>query len=258
MSGLGGLGKRRLGGAGGASGGAAVQGTYKNLKVVNGATADTQVTVTADELVLKDANGNPYLASAVNVTATITGSGANGLDTGAEAASTWYNIWLIYNGTTVAALLSTSATAPTMPSGYTYKALVGAVYNNASSNFDTMRQIGNRVWINLSSVFTGLGAAAVDTYESRSISAFVPPIAKAVDLLIGAYGGTNSNAAAGNSSGLGAIMQVDTAASGTARDGFTAGPATGMVPMPTAQTVYWKSYGSTGAYNSMSVKGYTL
>ena len=64
---------------------------------------------------LQDSSGVPYRATAVNLTVDITVSGVNGLDTGSEAASTWYYIWVIYNGTTVAGLLSTSATAPTMP-----------------------------------------------------------------------------------------------------------------------------------------------
>ncbi|MDO8560676.1 MAG: hypothetical protein Q7R91_00485, partial [bacterium] len=40
-----------------------------------------------------------------NVTAAITASGAGGLDTGSEAASTWYEIYAIYNGTTKSVLL---------------------------------------------------------------------------------------------------------------------------------------------------------
>ena len=80
----------------------------------------------------------PYALTSVNVTADITASGANGLDTGSEASSTWYSVWVIYNpgsGTT-ASLLSANMTTPTMPSGYTHARRVGFVYNDASSNFD--------------------------------------------------------------------------------------------------------------------------
>lgn len=48
------------------------------------------------------------------VTIDATTTGANGLDTGALAVSTWYYFYLIYNGTTVSGLLSTSSSAPTM------------------------------------------------------------------------------------------------------------------------------------------------
>jgi hypothetical protein len=69
------------------------------------------------------------------LTADITASGANGLDTGAEAADTWYALFVIGTaGGTVAALLSTSATSPTLPAGYVYKRRIGWVRNNGSSN----------------------------------------------------------------------------------------------------------------------------
>ena len=92
-----------------------------------------QTTITINSIVLKSSD-RAYVANAVSLTNTITTSGVNGLDTGSEASSTWYNVWIIYNGTTVASLLSLSATAPTMPSGYTYKARVGAIWNDGSSN----------------------------------------------------------------------------------------------------------------------------
>ena len=71
------------------------------------------------------------------------------LDTGSEASSTWYHVWLIGNPTSGAVdfLASTSATSPTMPSGYTIKRRVGAVYNNGSSSIDTFEQVGDDfVW----------------------------------------------------------------------------------------------------------------
>jgi hypothetical protein len=87
-------------------------------------------------------------AGNIDVTATktldITTGGANGLDTGAEAASTWYAVWAIgkTDGTT-AGLLSVSFSAPTMPTGYTLKRLVGAVRNDASSNLIEFWTAGN-------------------------------------------------------------------------------------------------------------------
>lgn len=66
-------------------------------------------------------------------------NGANGLDTGAIAASTQYAIYLIgdsrnYNNT--AAVLSlTSNTAPTLPSGYDSYRLIGFWATDGSKNF---------------------------------------------------------------------------------------------------------------------------
>jgi hypothetical protein len=89
------------------------------------------IDVDADEIILHNVARESYRAISVNLTIDITASGANGLDTGAEATAEYY-VWVIYNPSTdtVAGLLSLSATAPTMPSGYTYKALVSACKND--------------------------------------------------------------------------------------------------------------------------------
>lgn len=98
--------------------------TYKNLKVTT--PADNQsVAITADKVLVVDTNDLSALLSTVSVTVDLDTAGTNGLDTGSIAANTGYFLYVIYNGSTVAGLASTSATAPTMPSGYTYKALVG-------------------------------------------------------------------------------------------------------------------------------------
>lgn len=115
-----------------------------NLAVKVNATNPTyQIDIDADNLQIEG-----YNFSSINLTVDITASGANGLDTGSEASSTWYSIWAIYNPTTstIAGLLSTSATSPTMPSGYTKKRRVGWVRNNASSNFLKFYQMGDWCW----------------------------------------------------------------------------------------------------------------
>jgi hypothetical protein len=55
------------------------------------------------------------------------------IDTGAEAASTWYSLWVYYVGSTVTAVLSTSATAPTGVTAAKY--FVGWFYNDSASAF---------------------------------------------------------------------------------------------------------------------------
>lgn len=117
--------------------------SHKNLIVTeNTGTPNSQIDIDADWVILEDSNSEIFKATTVNLTADIAASGANGLDIGSEAADTWYYLWVIYNGTTVASLISASSTAPTMPTGYTFKGLVGAVRNNASSNFLGMKQVG--------------------------------------------------------------------------------------------------------------------
>ena len=90
-------------------------------------------------------------------------------------------MWVIYNGTTVAGLLSTSASAPTLPSGYTYKARVGWVRTDGSSNLWRTIQYDNRAqWVS--------PAAGYQVMASGSSSAAWLAVAT------GAYAPTSSSA----------------------------------------------------------------
>lgn len=233
---------------------ASIVATTRNL-VAAYASAST-LTVNADEVVLKDSSSAVYLATSVSLTANIAASGANGLDTGAEASSTWYYVWIIYNGTTVAALLSTSSTAPTMPSGYTYKALVGAVRNDGSSNFIRFWQHDRRYSIATQNIFTA--QALTTSYASQSISAAVPAIARFVS---GTAGGTVSSsgftiAIAGDANGVGA-QYIGNATHSTALDSYVGAGSFSDIPLITAQTIYIKARG-TAAENRLDVSGFTF
>lgn len=110
----------------------------RNLLVVKSSVSE--VDVTADEVFLQNSIGLSLHIADLDLTGAdsidITVAGAGGLDTGSEASSTWYYIWAINNGSTTKGLLSLSGTAPTLPGGYTFKALVGRVFNDSGSNFD--------------------------------------------------------------------------------------------------------------------------
>ena len=151
----------------------AVMGQARGLIVQSdGATPNTRVRVSAEEIVLKSGNGIQFLAADVAVAADITMSGPGGLDAGAEAASTWYYLWLISNGTDVAAALSASASEINLMFGYDYRALLGAVYNDAGSNLVRFWQ-GNRGVRRVPVTIAGaVGANAIPTA--------VPPIARTV------------------------------------------------------------------------------
>ena len=120
-------------------------------------------------------DGSVVIEATADRSVDITASGAGGLDTGSEAASTWYFIYLIWNPTTEteAGLLSASATSPTLPSGYTKKRLVGAVYNDGSSNFRRFVQHGKYVTINAKSAFNN---AIGTTSVALDASSIMPPI----------------------------------------------------------------------------------
>lgn len=130
-------------------------------------------------------------------TATISSSGAGGLDTGSEAASTWYYVWAIYNpGTdTDAAMLSLSSTSPTMPSGYTKKRRVGAVRNDGSSNFlqyETVSGTGKQRRIRYEERINTLVAGTTVTFQDVSLAAAIPPTSRLVWAVISCYNEVNS------------------------------------------------------------------
>lgn len=71
------------------------------------------------------------------------GTGNGGMDTGSKPNDGTLHVWLISNGTLVDVLFSISATAPTLPSGYTTKRRIGAVLTDGSGNIRPFFQQGN-------------------------------------------------------------------------------------------------------------------
>lgn len=112
-----------------------VAGVFKNL--ASSATGTSaSVLVSADQIAVENPSNQLLTLRTVSLTIDSAASGANGLDTGTVAASTWYSVWVIYNPATAttAGLLSISATSPTLPSGYTYKARVGWIRTDGTAN----------------------------------------------------------------------------------------------------------------------------
>jgi hypothetical protein len=118
-------------------------GLFKNLAIK--VATNTTVAVAADAVAMTDGAGN-YRTAAIAATCDLgTNGAANRLDTGTIAIDTWYYIWAISNGVTDGTLASTSATAPTMPAGYTFKARIGAVRTiHASATLYGTWQLGRR------------------------------------------------------------------------------------------------------------------
>lgn len=188
--------------------GANVLAAARNL--VGAYASATTVTYTADYIVVVDQTSTTVflLLSSYNKTADITVSGAGGLDTGAEAANTWYHVWAIAKSDgTQSILLSTSATAPTMPSGYTYKSYQGAVFNNGSSDFNPFKQRGAIVSSQNNSNALTNGTATTFTAMSN-FDRQVPSTATAV------FGNASVNVTAGTASSA-VLLASDAAALGT-------------------------------------------
>ena len=117
--------------------------TIKN----DGTTPNTKIGVTATQAILTNSGGAPILATSISIIINLGINGANGLDAGSLAPSTWYHVYLISNGTATAGLASTSATSPTLPAGYTYSMRIGTVRTDGSSNLYRTIQLGrDAVW----------------------------------------------------------------------------------------------------------------
>lgn len=221
----------------------AVIGEASNLLIQSDATApNTKLGITADEIVLKSSGGRQLLATAVNVSADITQYGPGGLDAGAEAASTWYYVWLVGNGTDLAALLSASATEINLMFGWEYRALLGAVYNDAGSNFIRFWQAGRRVARMQVAIAAPAGPAAF------SIATAVPPNARTVFGNARSSGGNLFGSFSGDSNGVGQLDVLVTSGPPALRAYFE-------LPLITAQTLY--NLSASGG-PTLDIAGFTL
>ena len=186
-----------------------IAGGFKNLVVRNNvATPNTQMDIDADNVTVETSGGVAYRLSSVNLTINFSATGANALDTGAIAASTWYSIWVIYNPSTAttAGLGSLQATAnatflANLPAGYTAYARVGWNRTTGTSQFNRILQYGRRtqytvvtgsVTPNLPIIISGIqGNIGPPTWVAASVSNFVPTTASKILIsMISSSGGT--------------------------------------------------------------------
>jgi hypothetical protein len=149
--------------------------------------------IAAGEAVDNANNALMALASSLSKTtsAWAVGSGNGGLDTGTIAANTWYHAYLIKRTDTgvVDALVSLSATAPTLPTSYTLSRRIGSMRTNGSSQWTKFIQTDNTfIWdVPVNDVnATAPGTAAV----TRTLST---PLGVSVEALVVA-GGSTTNA----------------------------------------------------------------
>lgn len=235
-------------------------GGARKLKILY-ATAATLTLDSEGIVMLNPANAGLKFIFAPTQTINITASGANGLDTGAEASNTWYYIWAISDGTNYRGLLSVSSTSPTMPSGYTYKLLVGVVRNDGSSNFVPFYQYGDEVYTAATQVLTNTAPGSITVLQSLSISSAVPPNAISCKGTMYSEGTDPTDwgmIIAGDSNGVGASMGA--VASGSASSNWLSAKRVfsfSNVPLITAQTVYWTAK-TTAATANIGINGYRL
>jgi hypothetical protein len=237
--------------------GAGVIASARNLTAFNNAgTPNTKVDLSADEILAKDSSSNPYLIPSLSVTVDITASGENGLDTGALASNTWYYLWVIAKvDGTKAGLFSLSATAPTLPAGYVYKALVGVVRSDNSSHFVAFVQQDREIFVT-EQVLVGPISGVTSWTAPGTLSSFLPPNAK---VAWGNAGNTSNNggiAVSSDANGLGASLAINGGSIGATTLSFGLG-GNWRVALKTAQTIYYIMANTSAGYR-VTIAGYRI
>lgn len=253
-----------------ASAAADVVGVFRNLQL-SAAGTGANISVSADEIALEDSSNSYVTARSVSLTINSAAAGANGLDTGSIAASTWYSVWVIRkpDGTT-AGLISASTTSPTLPSGYTYKARVGWIRTDGTGNKYPLSfiQFGRRVRYKLAAgsnltawpqmAAGASGSPTTPTWTSVAWANYAPPTSAAIEILAGTTtsggGGTNyalvhSNNAAGNNNSTTACPLIEAIGIDTGDSGFV-GRARGDIPLESSN-IYWASTGASAFLNAI-------
>lgn len=140
------------------------------LGMANAADANNDITVSAGEC--RDENGNHDMVLTAAITKQLdagwaVGTNAGGLNTGAEANSTWYEVHLIKRLDTgvVDVMFTTTANRATLPASYTVQRRIGWIRNDGSGNILAFTQVDDHftltTQINDQSVTTTLTAAAI-------------------------------------------------------------------------------------------------
>lgn len=236
-------------------------GSFSKLVITNNAgTPNTKIDVSADVIVLSKPGSQVRLSSpSFTIDGSLSGV-VNGLDTGILQASTWYYVYAIagvsLTGTVSSGgLISTSATAPSLPSGYTYSKRIGAFRTDASIHFYRVIQRGNRsqyiVGTNPSAALV-MAAGTAGTYSATApvwvavpIGTFVPPTSISIRFwLLGVRGGgaASNMIAAPNNSYAGPSN-----ASGNAPPAWSLGGMMICDFILESTNIYWASSAAGGA-----------
>jgi hypothetical protein len=168
----------------------------------------TSITVAAGQCSDATITNQIILPALVTINAAV--NGANGLDTGALANDTFYAVYAIADSTgyqPAAALLSLSATAPTLPFQYDMMRRVGYVLTSSAAAILDFTQRGeglSRDMYYANEIATNITAGAATAFAAVTASASVPVSGKEVYLkavLTADAGATRTAALKATSSG---------------------------------------------------------
>jgi hypothetical protein len=146
------------------------------LTLSNAADANNDITIAAGSARDEDDTENMALAASITKqldAAWAVGTNAGGLNTGAEAISTWYEVILIKRTDTdvVDVMFSTTANRTTLPTSYDKKRRIGWIRNDDSSNILAFTQVDDHFTLT-----TQINDASVAmTTTAAQITLTVPP-----------------------------------------------------------------------------------
>lgn len=151
--------------------------SFSGLVIANNSvTPNTKIDISVSSITVTSGTAYVALNSVGAGTVNCATVGADGLDDGTLAAATWYYLYVIYDGTNIKRLASASASAPTLPSGYTYKRLVGVAVTDASAHFKVFVQQGLSFKYDEYQVVTS--GTTAQNWAAVSCTAFIPPISR--------------------------------------------------------------------------------
>jgi hypothetical protein len=167
------------------------------LTLSNDATSPNTVLDIATGCATSDDNTTTMPLVAANFTkncnaAWAVGSGNGALDTGsALVANAWYHVFLITRTDTgvVDVLISTSVSAPTLPTNYTKRRRIGTIATNASAQIIAFTQFGDQfLWTTVINNYSNVGVSQTQSQLTLS----VPPGIKVI-AIFGAWFYPNVN-----------------------------------------------------------------
>lgn len=196
--------------------GAMPRGHIWGLTLSNAADANNDVTVAAGEA--RDEANGADITLAASITkrldaAWTVGDNQGGLNTGAEASSTWYEVHLIKRSDTgvVDVMFTTTANRATLPANYDRQRRIGWIRNDGSGNILQFKQVDDH--FTLVTPQNDVSATATASRTSRTLTAPPNTIAR---FRAACLGNTNVNAA--NAVVISELVEADTAP--TTTNGF--------------------------------------
>jgi hypothetical protein len=159
--------------AAGGGGGTIIRGFIDGLNL---STAGSSATFAVSAGLAVDSTTTDFMTLASSLSKTTgswtVGTGNGALDTGTIANNTWYHVFLIkrIDTSVVDVLISTSPSAPTMPTNYTLKRRIGSMKTNGSAQWTRFYQIGDEfLWDTLVNDVNGVNPGTTGTLYTVTV-----------------------------------------------------------------------------------------